>query len=186
MTRCEVSRYAPNDNGMSFMAIVCYTVCSMRKFKTGEEFLYLGKKYPLVVSRHVMEALVFADGFFLNEFNHHNAETHFLNWYKRQATELFNTRVSNYAQQVKVSYVNITLTSANSKWGSCSEDNRLMFNWRLIMAPIEVIDSVIFHELSHVIEKNHSKKFWRRVTMWYPQYEEKKAWLDAHGHKLVL
>ena len=158
----------------------------MRKYKTGEEFLFLGEKYPLIVTKNTTGALVFDNGFYLNEFNHHHAETYFLNWYKKQALEVFTKRVFNYAQQVKVSYTSLSLSSANSKWGSCSEDNKLMFNWRLIMAPLAAIDSVIFHELAHVMEKNHTKKFWRRVTMWFPAYEEQKHWLDLHGYKLVL
>ena len=174
------------------------------KFITGEEFLYLGKKYPLVVSGDVKQALVFDDtlpahsglsasgsktgrqGFYLNVFNQRNAETFFNNWYKKQALELFTHRVANYASQAKVQYLNISLSSAQSKWGSCSHDNKLMFNWRLIMAPVEVIDSVIFHELAHILEKNHTKKFWRRVTMWHPTYQENKAWLDKNGHTLRI
>lgn len=165
----------------------------MKKFKTGEQFLYLGTAYSLTVSSTVEKALVFdkampdgRQGFYLNTFNHKNAETYFLNWYKKQAVELFSKRVANYAKQLKLEYQSITLSSANSKWGSCSHDNKLMFNWRLIMAPVAVIDSVIFHELAHILEKNHTKRFWRKVTMWFPAYEEKKAWLDKNGHTLVI
>jgi len=157
-----------------------------KKFQTGEEFLYLGKKYPLVVTKDTQQALVFDNGFFLNEFNRKNAETYFLNWYKKQALQLFLYRVVNYATQVKVQYTSISLSSAKSKWGSCSHDNKLMFNWRLIMAPVEVIDSVIFHELVHILEKNHTKRFWRKVTMWYPEYAKHKEWLDKNGHTLII
>jgi hypothetical protein len=111
---------------------------------------------------------------------------YFTNWYKKQALQLFTQRVANYASQVKVVYTSISLSSATSKWGSCSHDDKLMFNWRLIMAPIEVIDSVIFHELGHILEKNHTKKFWRKVTMWCPEYEKHKTWLDKNGHTLVI
>ncbi|HSW88713.1 MAG TPA: SprT family zinc-dependent metalloprotease [Candidatus Saccharimonadales bacterium] len=166
----------------------------MKKFNAGEQFLYLGKHYSLTVSKTVPQALMLTDqalpagrqGFYLNEFNHKNAEIYFLNWYKKQALLLFTQRVSNYAAQLKISYKSISLSSANSKWGSCSHDNKLMFNWRLIMAPVEVIDSVIFHELAHIVEKNHTKRFWRKVTMWFPEYEKQKAWLDKNGHRLVI
>lgn len=163
-----------------------YRIVSPKKFVTGEQFLYLGKQYPLTVSHDIAQAFIFTDAFYLNAFNHKNAETHALNWYKKQALQLFTQRVSNYAEQLKIEYQSIALSSANSKWGSCSYDNKLMFNWRLIMAPVEVIDSVIFHELAHVLEKNHTKRFWRKVTMWFPAYEEQKAWLDKNGHTLVL
>lgn len=157
-----------------------------KQFQTGEEFLYLGKKYPLVVTNDISQALIFNNGFYLHTFNQKNAETYFHNWYKKQAVQLFSKRTANYASQILVEYTSVTLSSATAKWGSCSHDNRLMFNWRLIMAPIPVIDSVIFHELAHVLEKNHTKRFWRKVTMWYPTYEINKAWLDKHGHTLVL
>lgn len=168
-----------------------YHIVFPKKFRTGEQFLYLGKAYPLTVADTVPKALLFEstpgkEGFYLNTFNHASAETYFLNWYKKQALQLFTQRVANYASQVKVSYTSISLSSAHSKWGSCSHDNKLMFNWRLIMAPIEAIDSVIFHELGHILEKNHTKKFWRKVTIWYPEYEKQKEWLDKNGHTLVI
>ncbi|HSW97334.1 MAG TPA: SprT family zinc-dependent metalloprotease [Candidatus Saccharimonadales bacterium] len=163
-----------------------YGLISPKRFTTGEKFLYLGKRYPLTVSKNVSQAIVFDNGFFLNEFNHKNAETYFLNWYKKQALQLFTQRVANYTAQLKIEYQSISLSSATSKWGSCSHDNKLMFNWRLIMAPVEVIDSVIFHELAHIIEKNHTKRFWRKVTMWFPEYEKQKAWLDKNGHTLTI
>lgn len=164
-----------------------------RKFTTSEEFWYLGEKYPLIITTHITQALVFnnalpdgSQGFYLHELNRKNAETFFLNWYKKQALQLFQKRVSNYASQAKLAYKSIELTSAESKWGSCSEDNMLMFNWRLIMAPVVVIDSVIFHELAHIMEKNHTKKFWRRLTMWCPDYHKHKDWLDRNGDLLHL
>lgn len=163
-----------------------YGIVVPKKFQTGEEFLYLGKKYPLVVSNALEQAIVFDKGFYLNAFNQRNAQTYFSNWYKKQALQLFTQRVATYAVQVKVVYQSIALSSATSKWGSCSHDNKLLFNWRLIMAPVSVIDSVIFHELAHILEKNHTKKFWRKVTMWCPTYEEQKKWLDTNGHTLTL
>ncbi|MEE8638122.1 MAG: M48 family metallopeptidase [Candidatus Margulisiibacteriota bacterium] len=78
----------------------------------------------------------------------------------------------------------IRITEANKRWGSCGARGGLNFSWRLILAPPEVIDYVIVHELVHLVERNHSKHFWRRVAEVLPDYKIHRRWLKVKGYLL--
>ena len=78
----------------------------------------------------------------------------------------------------------ITLRDARSRWGSCAPDGSLMFSWRLILAPPEVLDYVAAHEVAHLAEMNHSPAFWAVVARLCPGYAAPRAWLKRHGHGL--
>lgn len=78
----------------------------------------------------------------------------------------------------------VTLRDTRSRWGSCSADGRLMYSWRLIMAPREVLDYVAAHEVAHLVEMNHSPAFWSVVRRLMPDYEIHRRWLKGSGHDL--
>lgn len=103
--------------------------------------------------------------------------------YLDQAMQVFPERVRYYAEQMGVTYNRICLREQKTRWGSCSSRKNLNFNWKLIMMPPEILDYVVVHELSHLVEMNHSKRFWAVVEKYYPQYEKAKAWLKANGGK---
>jgi len=75
----------------------------------------------------------------------------------------------------------ITLRDTRSRWGSCTSDGRLMFSWRLVMAPPEVLDYVAAHEVAHLAQMNHSPAFWAEVARLCPDYRPRRAWLRSHG-----
>ena len=81
-------------------------------------------------------------------------------------------------------YRNITIREQKTRWGSCSSEKNLNFNWKLILAPPEVLDYVVVHELCHLKEMNHSKAFWDEVGKVMPEYETYKLWLKENGWKL--
>ena len=81
---------------------------------------------------------------------------------------------------------NVKITSAEKRWGSCSGDDNLSFSFRLIMAPPDIIDYVIVHELMHIKEKNHSPKFWKLVEAVMPEYKIHRRWLKDNHHKFIL
>jgi predicted metal-dependent hydrolase len=78
----------------------------------------------------------------------------------------------------------ITLRDTRSRWGSCTQSGRLMYNWRLIMAPPEVLSYVAAHEVSHLVEMNHSPDFWAVVARLVPDYQRHRRWLRTHGNEL--
>ena len=84
-----------------------------------------------------------------------------------------------------VDYGRITVRDQRTRWGSCSAKGNLNFNWRLILAPGEVLDYVVVHELAHRREMNHSKRFWSLVEMVLPDYERRRRWLKENGEALM-
>lgn len=96
---------------------------------------------------------------------------------KREISE----RVSKKAEEMGLRYGRITIREQTSRWGSCSSQGNLNFNWKLILAPLQVLDYVIVHELAHIKELNHSSKFWQIVSTYHPSYRQDKNWLRQKG-----
>ncbi|MHB8139215.1 MAG: M48 family metallopeptidase [Smithellaceae bacterium] len=158
-----------------------------KAYATGEYFYYLGQTYPLETCFEPLEnaGVIFWRGrFFLNcPAQRDIKKYYFVSWYKKKAKEHIPIRVGHFSRALNLQPGNIRITSARSRWGSCSEDNSLAFSFRLIMAPQEVIDYVIVHELMHIRQKNHSSKFWRLMIEAMPDFATHRRWLRDH-HKL--
>ncbi len=156
-------------------------------FETGDTFPLLGQSIPLTLVPAQRPVLRF-DGtrFCLSQSAQANARRHFENWYKGQAHAHLQTRLDHFARQHKLPYRAVRISSARTRWGSCSSKNDLSFTWRLVMAPPEVIDYVVVHELAHTVHHNHGPKFWRLVAEIVPEYKQHVRWLKEHGHALNL
>ncbi len=102
-----------------------------------------------------------------------------------KALEVIPPRVQHYAAQIGVHYNRITVRNQKTKWGSCSGKKNLNFNCLLMLAPIEVVDSVIVHELCHLKHMNHSKAFYDEVRRIYPEYDKWHGWLKENGSGLI-
>jgi predicted metal-dependent hydrolase len=160
-----------------------------KTFLPGETFLYLGEWYPLETkeSSHKEPPLTLAFGkFILHRNRMEEARNLFSQWYKRAAQERITERVIHHSSRFQLFPEGIKITSAKSRWGSCSRDNRLSFSWRIIMASLSVIDYVLIHELVHIKEKNHSSKFWDYLESVLPDYRKHRNWLRENGHLLQL
>lgn len=160
-----------------------------KTFLPGEKFLYLGEWYPLETRPSGDEELplTFAFGkFILNRDHFGKARDLFCSWYKKEAKERITERVAHHSNRFQLLPEGVKITNARSRWGSCSRDNRLSFSWRIIMASWTVIDYVLIHELVHIREKNHSKKFWDYLESLLPDYRKHRSWLRANGHLLQL
>ena len=94
-------------------------------------------------------------------------------------------RVSYFAEKIGVSYGKITLRQQKTRWGSCAVNGNLNFNWLLILAPPQVLDYVVVHELCHRIDMNHSRAFWEEVEAVLPDYRERQRWLKDNGWRLM-
>lgn len=101
------------------------------------------------------------------------------------AKAVFQQKAELYAHLMQVDYGRITVRDQKTRWGSCSAKGNLNFNWRLILAPEEVLDYVVIHELAHRREMNHSDRFWRIVESVMPDYRERRQWLRDHGDQLM-
>ncbi|GEM_PF-66162 len=105
-------------------------------------------------------------------------------WYRRQARDLIPARLITANSIYGFSYKRVTIKEQKSRWGSCSRAGNLNFNWRLLLAPLPVLDYVLIHELAHLKELNHAPKFWRLVAAACPNYEAHRRWLREHGRTL--
>lgn len=103
-----------------------------------------------------------------------------------QALEVIPKRVAYFASLVGVTYGRITIRNQKSRWGSCSTKGNLNFNCLLMLAPTDVLDYVVVHELCHRKEMNHSPKFWAEVRKVMPDYEKQKLWLKEHGDEIIM
>ncbi|GKU76429.1 M48 family metallopeptidase [Paenibacillus sp. L3-i20] len=107
-------------------------------------------------------------------------------FYFLSCKKVVGERIKIYQQQLKVKAKSFEVEESRTKWGSCSSDKKLTFNYRLAMAPIEVIDYVIIHELCHLTHMNHDRSFWRRVGSIMPDYKEKEQFLATYGQNMTL
>lgn len=107
-------------------------------------------------------------------------------WFRSMARLLINQRIRVINQTLKLSYNRIFIKGQKTRWGSCSRQKNLNFNWRLVMAPLPVLDYVVAHELLHLVEPNHSTKFWALVEKTCPDYKKHRAWLKNNGWRLVI
>ena len=157
-------------------------------FLTGERFPYLGREWPFAVVAFQKTPLTFDDksGFSLDMAAFDRAEVVFEEWYRTRARELLAERVLHYTPLVGVSIPHLRITGAERRWGSCSTTGTVSFAWRLIMAPMDVVDYVVVHELAHRREMNHSVRFWAVVASVLPDYDTRRRWLKYHGGALTI
>ena len=103
---------------------------------------------------------------------------------RREARRELETASLKFAAALGVAVKRITVRDQSSRWGSCSTTGMLSFSWRLILAPSHVLDYLAAHEVAHLVEMNHSARFWRLVQRLCPDHDRAKTWLDAHGADL--
>jgi predicted metal-dependent hydrolase len=156
------------------------------KPKAVDAYWYLGKTYKLALGKNQKDLVEVTDKLYIGTTNPKYAKTYLESWYKQQARKVIVQRIEQYAKLSGATYRSIGITSAETRWGSCSSRKTLNFNWKLIMAPIEVIDYVVCHELAHLTELNHSRDFWETVRKMYPLYREYRTWLRRHGDQLTI
>ena len=160
------------------------------KEKIGGEFqrgtiLFLGNRYKIIFTKdRVGQYAVVSENLMQITFHVKDRRTYkrYLHvWYKEQTRKILEERISLMSNQFQLSYNKVSVRALRSKWGSCSRNGNLSFNHLLAMLPIRIIDYIIVHELVHLIEFNHSKKFWRHVESALPDYKEHRNWLRAHS-----
>jgi predicted metal-dependent hydrolase len=150
-----------------------------KELVTGESLPYLGRYYRI-------ELVDDDDGIrFDQKFNVPRTLTKkslaFRKWYTARAEEKILPRVARHAKNLGVSFKQAKIGGGKYRWGSCTPNDNVILNWRLIKAPMFVVDYVIIHELTHLIEQNHTPRFWNIVRAQEPSMEKAKAWLQKNG-----
>lgn len=163
-----------------------------RKYRNGEIFIYQGKEFPmeLIYDKTTPKRRVaFDNGKLKVTVNTRSIEVRkalIKVWYVEQAKMLFFKRVHYYNQYIGMPIHWIRIKEQKSRWGSCSSLGNLNFNWKLVIAPPEILDYVVVHEMCHYKHMNHSKEFWKEVEKILPDYKERKKWLQVNGQYLNI
>ena len=150
----------------------------------GESAPYLGRDYRIQVRETDSGQVEFARQFLVPPAHQAKRREVLKEWYIAEAKEKILTRVRQHARELGVEFSTARIVNNRYRWGSCTVGDSVNFNWRLIKAPMFVIDYVIIHELAHLIESNHTPAFWNIVRANTPRMEKAKEWLKEHGQLL--
>ena len=167
-----------------------------RQFISGEKFLYLGKEYTLkIVERDLGKSEVLIQGDTMavhisqglsGESRKQAIKEALVKWYRMSFAEIVNERIKKYTLQLNLAPCKVVIKDQKTRWGSCSKKGNINLNWRLVMAPTDIIDYVVVHELCHLKVMNHSKDFWNLVKSILPNYTEGREWLKVNGNRLGI
>lgn len=157
---------------------------SRTKFENGAKIPILGEMYTIIYSGN-LRGVTKIDG---ENLVVSGLEDHIPRKIKQFLVKLAKTEITKAAiieaAKIKVSFSKITVRDTTSRWGSCSHSKNLSFSWRLVLAPREVLEYVVAHEIAHICEMNHSKEFWDIVAKLFPNYKKARQWLKSHGELL--
>ncbi len=165
------------------------------EYKTGEQITYLGQAYPLtlVPSKLKRVKIEFIDAYKVHlpelmALGQHQVQIReaLIRWMKKQTKEHVEHYVNHHAQRKQLIPRSIAIKTQKSRWGSCGIHNDININWLLIMAPKEVLEYVVVHELCHIKVKNHSSQFWALVAEHLPDYQLRRQWLKKQGRSLMM
>lgn len=112
-------------------------------------------------------------------------KNHIINIYKKQAEKILIERTKVYSKLINAYPLKITIKSQKTLWGSCSSKKNINYNYKIIMAPMEIVDYIVVHELCHLIHMNHSRQYWNTVQSILPDYKIRRQWLKDNGFKLM-
>jgi predicted metal-dependent hydrolase len=157
-----------------------------KEFVSGETLLYLGRNYQLMVVEEDFEGIRFNQSFTISKSNQANANQLFKEWYLKKALEKIEPLAKKYASNLGVTYNECKTSEMKYRWASCTPKNNILFNWRIIKAPMYVLEYLVAHELVHLIENNHTPEFWNILSIQVPNYEKAKKWLREKGQLLEI
>jgi predicted metal-dependent hydrolase len=163
-----------------------------KEFVSGESFPYLGKNYRLKVVRSSGgsdDKCKLVNGRLLVETNWKQysesertaVRKALIEWYFEHAENKVRERISRFALQIGKWPASVEIKNQVRRWGSCSRNGMVRLNWKIIMAPLSVMDYVIVHELCHLVYPQHSSQFWQKVQSIIPDYKRRREWLKGNG-----
>jgi predicted metal-dependent hydrolase len=168
---------------------------TVKEFVSGESFPFLGREYRLKVVKSTSEKegrCELRNKRFQVEINlsldsgeaEKTIKRALMDWYLMRAKEKIQARVAYFSRQIGRTPKSIAIKQQKMRWGSCSQSEGIRFNWKIIMAPLSVLDYVIVHELCHLIYPHHSSQFWQKVQSILPDYKRRKEWLKRCSYSL--
>jgi len=150
------------------------------EYAEGELFLFLGRSYPLHIVENGSMTIERSDRLNVSSTLVPDIRNQLKRWYIEEARKEIPARCMYFSLKTGRVPVTIRITDAKQRWGSCTPKGGVNFSWRLIQVPPEMVDYVVVHELVHLIQPDHSKKFWDTVRKIMPDYEQRRIWLKDH------
>lgn len=155
-----------------------------KEMVNGESALYLGRHYQIEIATDGATEIRFNQRFMIPATYAGGQKKALRSWYFDRAKKKILPRVKSFANVLGVEFDNARIVDNRYRWGSCTTKDNVNFNWRLIKAPMYVLDYVIVHELTHLLEANHTPRFWNIVRAQSPNMEKAKQWLRENGQIL--
>lgn len=160
-----------------------------RRWADGECLMRLGRPLRLRTRPWVSRVYVAADELVVgvSDAPSFSVSCQVLDWLHLQALECFRKRVDHYCRLLEIERTpQVLLSSARTRWGSCHSSGRIHLNWRLVQMPLRLVDYVVAHEVAHLLEMNHSQRFWRILGRLVPDYAARRIEVRREGHRYLL
>ncbi|OLS40987.1 M48 family metallopeptidase [Bacillus sp. MRMR6] len=163
-----------------------------KAYEHGERFLYLGRDYPIQffqdeqIEKDTVEFKGDELHIQVKQLEDERIKQALKRFYYKQCKALVEKSISNYQSSFNTKPRSIRISDSKTTWGTCDSRQQLTFNWKLAMAPLEVIKYVVVHEMCHMVHLNHDRSFWRLVGKIMPDYKEKEKWLAASSWKMTV
>lgn len=158
----------------------------------GEVFLYMGESYPILILQNLdqdKDYVIFEQDkiqVYVKQHNDESVRRALKRFYYQRCKAFVEARIRIYQSEFKMKPRSIRIIDDRSNWGTCNSRLELTFNWKLAMAPIEVIDYVVVHEMCHMVHLNHDRSFWRLLGKILPDYERRSNWLVLSVWKMLV
>jgi predicted metal-dependent hydrolase len=146
-------------------------------------YYYLGNKYSPQESQKDSTTLfeIVAQNLLINHKIYANPEHYLSQWYKQQTQAIVKPIIEDFSYKYNLNYRSLKITLAESRLGSCNSRGNICFSYKLARCPIDIINYIVVHELSHLKHLNHSVDFWQLVAKIYPEYKQAKLWLKKNS-----
>jgi predicted metal-dependent hydrolase len=156
------------------------------EYVTGETFWYLGRGYRLKIIDQQDQPLRFDGTSFTLRRDARPAQTHFRSWYIETGTDWIKRRVNALSLRTATNPAHVDVRDLGFRWGSCSGNGVLHFNWKVLQLPVRLVDYVIAHELVHLREESHGSEFWATLGRAMPGWEKRKDELDKQAREYLI
>ncbi len=163
-----------------------------RKYETGEYLLLQGKEVPFILQvdpeRKTIKVSHSQDGITVTSPVHDKEAIGSVleKWYITAGQQIVEERIAHYQRFFPMAPSKVQVKNQKRRWGTCTSGRALYFNWRIVMAPVEIIDYLVVHEMCHMLEMNHSPRYWSLVEQVLPDYKKRRKWLKENGMRLCL
>lgn len=165
-----------------------------KEYVSGEAFTYIGRNYRLKVLAGEQTGLELRNGRFIVHIpvgltgaaRTSRIVEELTGWYRGHARQKLSQRARLHAKRMGLKLGKVDVREYCRQWGSCHQDGSILFHWKIILAPMRIIDYVVLHELCHLVHRDHSKEYWRLLALYLPDYIESKEWLRVNGGLLEV